>query len=49
MNASGYADLLAKNVAGKVGELEQLLPQDGGLPTRRALDRVRDLLRPLSQ
>ena len=46
---AGSTSALAKNVAGKVGELEQLLPQDGGLPTRRALDRVRDLLRPLSQ
>jgi FixJ family two-component response regulator len=46
---AGSTSALAKNVAGKVGELEQLVPRDGGLPTRRVLDRVRELLRPLSQ
>jgi FixJ family two-component response regulator len=46
---AGRITVLAKDVAENVGELERLLPREGGLPTRRALDRVRELLRPLSQ
>src|SRR5262249_11502257 len=46
---AGRTSALARNVAEKVGELERLLPKDGGLPTRRAIGRVRELLRPLSQ
>jgi FixJ family two-component response regulator len=46
---AGRTSVLAKSVADNVGELERLLPRGGGLSTRRALDRVRELLRPLSQ
>jgi len=46
---AGRISDLAKNVTREVGELEQLLPSDGGQSTRRALDRVRELLHPLSQ
>src|SRR5206468_2149524 len=37
---AGRITVLAKIVAENVGELERLLPRGGGLPTRRALDRV---------
>src|SRR5262249_14909896 len=46
---AGRTSVLAKNVAESVGELQRLLPREGGLSTRRALDRVRELLRPLAQ
>ncbi|HSD11135.1 MAG TPA: hypothetical protein VLF14_09135, partial [Candidatus Binatia bacterium] len=46
---AGRISDLAKNVTQEVGALERLLPGDGGHSTRRALDRVRELLHPLSQ
>jgi FixJ family two-component response regulator len=46
---AGRTSVLAQNLAESVGELQRLLPREGGFSTRRALDRIHELLRPLSQ
>jgi len=46
---AGRTSVLAQNLVESVGELQRLLPREGGFSTRRALDRVRELLHPLSQ
>jgi FixJ family two-component response regulator len=46
---AGRTSVLANNVAQSVDELERLLPEERGHSTRRALDRVRELIRPLLQ
>jgi YesN/AraC family two-component response regulator len=46
---AGRIGELAENVTREVDALGRLLPEDGALSVRRALDRVQELLRPLSQ